>query len=193
MTMRSTKRQREYFQLSVCLKVVALNTKVMSVDKVLAFYRKEMGKYGKVVTAPGVQHEFHHRDKDAEVTCDDRMALSTNTKNSSVGTENNQRILAIKPRGNGSELLSSMFAPGEVMTQTKQPRLATVRAAWDLQNIKKMARLAHLFNRSPRSFPTIVKSIQSCSASHHTDLSHKKRNARPFKSPLWELRLYSPA
>src|SRR5579864_9693041 len=37
-------------------------------DKVLAFYRKEMGKYGKVVDCTGgFNMNFHHHDKDAEV------------------------------------------------------------------------------------------------------------------------------
>jgi hypothetical protein len=47
---------------------------------------------------------FHHRDKDAEVTCDDRnRSVHEYKEQLKVGTENNQRILAIKPRGNGSE------------------------------------------------------------------------------------------
>lgn len=89
------------------LKVVALKYESDDAsDKVLAFYRKEMGKYGKVVdcTGGGFNMNFHHRDKDAEVTCDDRNGSVHEYKEQlKVGTENNQRILAIKPRGNGSE------------------------------------------------------------------------------------------
>jgi hypothetical protein len=89
------------------LKVVALKYESDDAsDKVLAFYRKEMGKYGKVVdcTGGGFNMNFHHRDKDAEVTCDDHNGSSHDYKEQlKVGTENNQRILAIKPRGNGSE------------------------------------------------------------------------------------------
>ena len=74
-------------------------------DKVLAFYRKDMGKYGKVVDCTGVfTLDFHHRDKDAEVTCDSHNGPGHEyNEELKVGTENNQRILAIKPRGNGSE------------------------------------------------------------------------------------------
>ena len=76
-----------------------------SPDKVLAFYRKEMGKYGKVVDCSGsFSLNFHgHRDKDAEVTCDGHNSGHEYKEELKVGTENNQRILAIKPKGNGSE------------------------------------------------------------------------------------------
>jgi len=88
------------------LKVVALKYQSDdSSDKVLAFYRKEMGKYGKVVDCTGgFNMNFHHRDKDAEVTCSGNEGSGHEYKEElKVGTENNQRILAIKPRGNGSE------------------------------------------------------------------------------------------
>lgn len=76
-----------------------------SPDKVLSFYRKEMGKYGKVVDCTGgFDLHFHgHRDKDAEVTCEGHDSGHGYKEELKVGTENNQRILAIKPRGNGSE------------------------------------------------------------------------------------------
>lgn len=88
------------------LKVVALKFQSDdSSDKVLAFYRKDMGKYGKVVDCTGgLSMDFHHHDKDAEVTCDGHNGPGHEYKEElKVGTENNQRILAIKPRGNGSE------------------------------------------------------------------------------------------
>jgi hypothetical protein len=88
------------------LKVVALKYESDDAsDKVLAFYRKEMGKYGKVVDCTGgFNMNFHHRDKDAEVTCDDHNGSGHEYKEElKVGTENNQRILAIKPKNSGSE------------------------------------------------------------------------------------------
>jgi hypothetical protein len=88
------------------LKVVALKYESDDAsEKVLSFYRKEMGKYGKVVDCTGgFNMNFHHRDKDAEVTCDDRNGSDHGYKEElKVGTENNQRIVAIKPRNNGSE------------------------------------------------------------------------------------------
>ena len=88
------------------LKVVALKFESDdSSDKVLAFYRKDMGKYGRVVDCTGgFSMDFHHHDKDAEVTCDGHNGPGHEYKEElKVGTENNQRILAIKPRGNGSE------------------------------------------------------------------------------------------
>jgi len=76
-------------------------------DKVLIFYRKEMGKYGKVVDCTGsFNMNFRHRDKDAEVTCSDRTGSDHEYKEElKVGTENNQRIVAVKPSGSGSEFV----------------------------------------------------------------------------------------
>ncbi len=77
-------------------------------DKVLSFYRKEMGRYGKVVECTGgFNLNFHphdRRDKDAEVTCNGHDSSGHDYKQElKVGTESNQRIMAIKPSGKGSE------------------------------------------------------------------------------------------
>ena len=88
------------------LKVVALKYESDDPsDKVLSFYRKEMGKYGKVIDCTGgFNMNFHHRDKDAEVTCDDHRGSEHGYKEElKVGTENNQRVVAIKPKNAGSE------------------------------------------------------------------------------------------
>lgn len=87
------------------VKVVALKFESDDApDKVLAFYRKEMGKYGKVVDCTGsFNMNFHHYDKDAEVACDGHDSGHDYKEELKVGTENNQRIMAIKPMGNGSE------------------------------------------------------------------------------------------
>ena len=76
-----------------------------SPDKVLAFYKKDMARYGNVVACPGgFNMSFHHRDRDMEVTCDNRGGSDHRYHDElKVGTENNQRIVAIKPNGNGSE------------------------------------------------------------------------------------------
>jgi len=88
------------------LKVVALKYETDDpADKVLGYYRKEMGKYGKVIDCTGgFNMNFHHHDANAEVTCDGRNGSDHEYKEElKVGTENNQRIMAIKPRSNGSE------------------------------------------------------------------------------------------
>ena len=88
------------------LKVVALKFQSDdSSDKILAFYKKDMGKYGRVVDCTGgFNMNFHHHDKDAEVTCDDHNGSEHGYKEElKVGTENNQRVIAIKPSGNGTE------------------------------------------------------------------------------------------
>jgi hypothetical protein len=76
-----------------------------SPDKVLGFYRKDMGKYGKVVDCTGGfnLNFYAHRDKDAPVSCDGHDSGHRYKEELKVGTENNQRVLAITPRGNGSE------------------------------------------------------------------------------------------
>src|SRR6476469_3025478 len=77
-----------------------------SPDKVLGFYRKEMGKYGKVVDCKGsFNMTFQPREKnDNEVSCDREDHGSGEYKQElKVGTENNQRIVAIKPVGDGTE------------------------------------------------------------------------------------------
>lgn len=88
------------------VKVVALKYQSSDPpDKVLGFYRKEMAKYGKVVDCTGgFSMGFHHHDKDAEVTCDDHNGGGHEYREElKVGTENNQRIVAVRPSGNGSE------------------------------------------------------------------------------------------
>jgi hypothetical protein len=76
-----------------------------SPDKVLSFYRKEMAKYGKVVDCTGgFSMTFHRHDQDSEVNCNDHDGSGHEYKEElKVGTENNQRIVAVRPRGPGSE------------------------------------------------------------------------------------------
>ena len=88
------------------LKVVALKYESDDPsDKVLSFYRKDMGKYGKVLDCSGgFNMNFHHHDKDADVTCDDHNGSEHGYKEElKVGTENNQRVVAIKPKNSGTE------------------------------------------------------------------------------------------
>jgi len=91
------------------LKVIALKYQSDDPpDKILSFYRKDMGRYGKVVDCAGDYHVNFHphekRDKNAEVTCDSGIPSGKEDKEVlKVGTENNQRIMAVKPSGKGSE------------------------------------------------------------------------------------------
>jgi hypothetical protein len=87
------------------VKVVALKYKSDDApEKVLAFYRKDMAKYGKVLDCSGgFTMSYRHQEKDAEVTCDNRGSGHEYTEELKVGTQNNQRIVAIKRTGSGSE------------------------------------------------------------------------------------------
>ncbi len=72
-------------------------------DKVLSFYRKELGKYGSVVQCTsGTELDFKHEDDDNDgpVTCKDS---DKGGKNGNVelktGTRHNQHIVAIDKQG----------------------------------------------------------------------------------------------
>ncbi|HKW77152.1 MAG TPA: hypothetical protein VJN64_16585 [Terriglobales bacterium] len=88
------------------LKVVAAKYRSDdSPDKILAFYRKELAHYGNVVDCTGgfnMRFEAHH--KDDPVSCNGDHGSDHDYKEElKVGTENNQRIMAVKPAGKGSE------------------------------------------------------------------------------------------
>jgi hypothetical protein len=74
-----------------------------SPDKVLDFYQKPMGKYGKVLQCSGGYHggHFHHHEDNAPVSCDN--IGSSSERELKVGTENDQHVVAVKPQGNGTE------------------------------------------------------------------------------------------
>ena len=75
-----------------------------SPDKVLDFYQKPMGKFGKVIQCSGGWNRgYHHHDGNAPVTCDD--SGHDYEKELKVGTENNQHVVVVKPRGKGSEFV----------------------------------------------------------------------------------------
>ena len=87
---------------AVQVKVVALKFETDDPpQKVLDFYQKPMGKYGTVIQCNGGYGGYHHHDKDAPVSCDN--SGSNYEKELKVGTENNQHVVAVKPRGQGSE------------------------------------------------------------------------------------------
>lgn len=76
-----------------------------SPDKVLAYYRTEVGKYGKVLECRGgsmgdVKIE-HGKDNDQELHCESHG--DSNVTELKVGTKGLQRIVAVKPSGKGTE------------------------------------------------------------------------------------------
>ena len=81
-----------------------------SPDKLIAYYNKELQRYGKPIECRGrwtggdVNAELHKKDKDREgskpVACrDNGRGESVELK---VGTEENQHIVAVKPDGKGT-------------------------------------------------------------------------------------------
>jgi len=86
------------------VKVVALKFESNDApDKVLAFYRNEMGKYGTVVDCTGGFDWSHRHEGSAPVSCEAADSGHDYREELKVGTENNQHIVAVKPSGNGSE------------------------------------------------------------------------------------------
>jgi hypothetical protein len=88
------------------LKVVALKYESNdSPDKVLSFYKKDMAKYGKVINCTGgFSMRFERHNEDNEVTCDGHEGGDHRYREElKVGTEHNQRIVAIRPTDHGSE------------------------------------------------------------------------------------------
>jgi hypothetical protein len=78
-----------------------------SPDKILAYYRKQMDKFGNVIQCNGHFNDrgfqYHKRDQDAPVSCNGGEGGSSSEQTLKVGTENNQHVMAVKPWGKGSE------------------------------------------------------------------------------------------
>jgi hypothetical protein len=92
------------------LKVVAAEfTSDDAPDKIIAYYDKELHKYGKPIQCKGawsgggrVNASTDHGDKDTSkpVSCDN--SGSGNSVELKVGTEGNQHVVSVKPNGPGS-------------------------------------------------------------------------------------------
>jgi hypothetical protein len=74
-------------------------------DKILAYYRKEMNKFGNVIQCSKGHSNFqyHKNERDAPVSCNGSDSGSSSDLELKVGTENNQHVVAVKPWGKGSE------------------------------------------------------------------------------------------
>jgi hypothetical protein len=92
-------------------------------DKVVAYYRDKLKKYGKVLECHSQKHggdvDVHDDDKDTddkdskELKCEENSGPVTELK---VGTQENQHVVAIEPRDAGKK---STFAIVYVHTQGK--------------------------------------------------------------------------
>jgi len=76
-----------------------------SPQKVIDFYRKDLGRYGKVLECPKGIHENHDsKDGDhGELRCDDHGSTEEGKLDLAVGVPDRQRIVSVKPNGKGSE------------------------------------------------------------------------------------------
>jgi hypothetical protein len=74
-----------------------------SPDKVTAFYKQELARYGTVLechTTWRGGNVVMHKGNDQQLTCDDHSGDTIELK---TGTQNRQHVVAIKPNGKGSE------------------------------------------------------------------------------------------
>ena len=69
-------------------------------DKILEFYRREMNTYGPVTECRG-NVDFRGGPGNKRMVCKEQP--SSDEVQLAAGTEGRQRIVAVKPRGNGSE------------------------------------------------------------------------------------------
>jgi len=70
-----------------------------SPEKVLSFYRKQLSKYGKVLECRG---EGSQVSVDSELKCDDKH--DNNSVELKAGTANNQHIVGVTPKEQGTEI-----------------------------------------------------------------------------------------
>jgi len=92
------------------LKVIAVKYETDDApEKVLEFYRKELRQYGKKVLECHPNHdpddvnvgEVH--GKGGELTCDKDNNDKGSTTELKAGTEDNQRVVGVEPRGKGTK------------------------------------------------------------------------------------------
>jgi hypothetical protein len=100
----------------VGLKVVAIKYRSQDPpDKVLAFYRPKMKDFGgKFLECQQQGFTYSHNDDDKEITCDKGSHKGTDVE-LKAGTPDRQHIVAVKPKGSGSE-----FALVYVMKRGKE-------------------------------------------------------------------------
>jgi hypothetical protein len=87
------------------VKVVAVKfTSDDAPDKILAFYRKDMARYGNLIECDSKTISFQSRkhDPDAPVRCESDGGMRK-IKELKAGVESNQHVVAIESKGSGSE------------------------------------------------------------------------------------------
>jgi hypothetical protein len=95
--------------MGFALKVVAAEFQSDdSPDKIIAYYNKELQRFGKPIECHGrwnggdVDGDFHGKDKEASKPVSCRQGESGDSVELKVGTEENQHIVAVKPDGKGA-------------------------------------------------------------------------------------------
>jgi hypothetical protein len=76
-------------------------------SKVIDFYRKDLGKFGKVLECPKGLSEHHDKDN-SQLSCDDSGSTQPGKLDMAVGVPEKQHVVSVKPNGNGTEF-STVF------------------------------------------------------------------------------------
>ena len=71
-------------------------------SKVIDFYRKDLGKFGKVLECPKGLSEHHDKDN-SQLSCDDKGSAEAGKMDLAVGVPEKQHVVSVKPNGNGTE------------------------------------------------------------------------------------------
>lgn len=74
-----------------------------SPDKVIGFYRDDLKKYGSVLECPKGLKETRNSDGPREMACNDSGSSEKGKMDLAVGVPDRQRIVSVKPHGNGTE------------------------------------------------------------------------------------------
>jgi hypothetical protein len=93
-------------------------------DKVAAFYRKALGKYGKVLSCPDSSSssgtaKSSHKQKNKDLDCDDDKPKPGEVA-FKAGTEESQHIVAIEPSGAGT-VFSLLYVEAKGSDSGKEP------------------------------------------------------------------------
>jgi len=74
-----------------------------SPEKIISFYRDDLKKFGSVLECPKGLKETHNSDGPREMACNDSGSSEKGKMDLAVGVPDRQRIVSIKPHGNGTE------------------------------------------------------------------------------------------
>jgi hypothetical protein len=89
-------------------------------DKVAAFYRKALGKYGKVLSCPDLSAKPSDGQKNKGLACDDDDKPKAGEVEFKAGTKESQHVVAIEPNGTGT-VFSLLYVEAKDSGSDREP------------------------------------------------------------------------